>query len=838
MDPDNLYPDNLRCIRELEFPSLKDNVFLDHTGCTLYTTSQINQYAKDLQNNVYANPHSSNQSSNLMSDVVHQVRCAVLAHFNVTPNEYHVVFTSGATDALKLLGKSFCWTKGKSKFVYLEDNHTSVVGIREAAAEHGASSVCLYSKYSNGLTSELSSLLSSYKPAIVKEYLEENEENFENEIHSLFAYPAQSNFSGYKYPLSWIDEVKSKGVCQCLGNETLKPNWSVLLDAASFVATSQLDLSKHTPDFVCLSFYKMFGFPTGLGALLVRCISEDQVNGKKYFGGGAADGYLARQDYYKPRRQLHARLEDGTLPFLNILALKHSFDAVYKITGQSMIKVQLHTFTLIQMLYKQMMALKHINGSSVIKVYCHSKFIDSATQGAIIAFNIMRADGSFVGFHHVLHLAASFNIHMRGGCFCNVGACMSMLGLDPQDLKQTFEAGHACGDHIDLVKGYPVGALRVSLGYMTTKDDIDQFLHFLHECFMEVDTTIVDDADQEIFYDALTNVHPRQPQVFLKDIFLYPVKSCRAMRVSKWDICETGLKYDRSWMVVNDHGVSLTLKREHRLALIQPHIDLEKSTLSLHVDGFGSVVVPLLIDSVPNQTLSVCQTKVCGDRVTVFNCGDEAKLWLSEVLQRPVSLVFKRPEIQRFSKKRSTSTSSSEEQPPTLALTNEAQYLMVSQSTAEYLQQIMVELQVSPDCLLAGEGPSHSGEMTVDTIISRFRSNFVIGGAEPFTEESWSEATINRNTNEPNNGGRVKLHFTGLCNRCSMVCIDANTGKPTVEPLRTLGTLPPPKRLLELTNRDSKSLRRSHFGVYFHTRVAFGSKVTIKTGSPVTVNFH
>ncbi len=79
--------------------------------------------------------------------------------------------------------------------------------------------------------------------------------------NALFAFPAQSNFSGYRYPLEWI--AKAQAGC-------LEPaqQWYVLLDAAAFVPTSPLDLGVYSPDFVTMSFYKIFGFPTGLGESL------------------------------------------------------------------------------------------------------------------------------------------------------------------------------------------------------------------------------------------------------------------------------------------------------------------------------------------------------------------------------------------------------------------------------------------------------------------------------------------------------------------------------------------------------------------------------------------
>ena len=49
-----------------------------------------------------------------------------------------------------------------------------------------------------------------------------------------------------------------------------RETWKVMLDAAAFVPSNPLDLTEFPADFVSISFYKMFGYPTGLGALLIR----------------------------------------------------------------------------------------------------------------------------------------------------------------------------------------------------------------------------------------------------------------------------------------------------------------------------------------------------------------------------------------------------------------------------------------------------------------------------------------------------------------------------------------------------------------------------------------
>lgn len=94
--------------------------------------------------------------------------------------------------------------------------------------------------------------------------------------NSLFVFPAQCNFSGYKYPMELIAASQAGKFADitenlCINREVLNGRkykhdssaWFCLLDAASYVGTNQLNLSKWKPDFVAVSFYKIFGYPTG-----------------------------------------------------------------------------------------------------------------------------------------------------------------------------------------------------------------------------------------------------------------------------------------------------------------------------------------------------------------------------------------------------------------------------------------------------------------------------------------------------------------------------------------------------------------------------------------------
>lgn len=69
----------------------------------------------------------------------------------------------------------------------------------------------------------------------------------------------------------------------------LGPNWKFALDASALVGTSTFDISVVQPDFFIVSFYKIFGYPTGIGALIVRNECAEECLKKQYFGGGSVN---------------------------------------------------------------------------------------------------------------------------------------------------------------------------------------------------------------------------------------------------------------------------------------------------------------------------------------------------------------------------------------------------------------------------------------------------------------------------------------------------------------------------------------------------------------------
>lgn len=265
-----------------------------------------------------------------------------------------------------------------------------------------------------------------------------------------------------------------------------------LLDAAALVSTTQLDLSNTStaPDFVALSFYKIFGFPN-LGALLVKKSSSQVLMNRKFFGGGTVEMVISVNDSWSSKKShnVHSRLEDGTLPFTSIFALDLAIDTHRKIYGPSPMKtISAHTSRLIKKLYDDLTSLRHSSGIPVIVVYKDAAAVygQAKLQGATIAFNIQSPKGDIVSFADVEKEADKNSISVRSGSLCNPGGIATYLKWSPKELRAAYDEGHRCSEPLAQVFGKPIGVVRVSLGAMSSDEDVQRFVTFVRETYLDV----------------------------------------------------------------------------------------------------------------------------------------------------------------------------------------------------------------------------------------------------------------------------------------------------------------------------------------------------------------
>ena len=108
---ENVYDEKTKMKLEEEFPQLSGVTYLDHAGATLFSKTQIERVSAELKGNLFFNPHT-NGAKNRSTKAVAEARSLVLRHLNADPDEYSVIFTSGATAGMKIVGECFALTSG------------------------------------------------------------------------------------------------------------------------------------------------------------------------------------------------------------------------------------------------------------------------------------------------------------------------------------------------------------------------------------------------------------------------------------------------------------------------------------------------------------------------------------------------------------------------------------------------------------------------------------------------------------------------------------------------------------------------------------------------------
>jgi molybdenum cofactor sulfurtransferase len=437
-------------LRRTEYGRLDDaeEVYLDYTGGSLYASSQLEAHMARLRGSVLGNPHSANPTSRASTTLVDTARRAVCEFFRAPPDEYACIFTANASAALRLLGEAYPFAPG-STYALTVDNHNSVNGIREFARSRGAAV-----QYVPIVAPEL-----RVDRAAMRRTLTARDAG----AHSLLAFPAQSNFSGVQHPLELVAEAHDAG-------------WDVVLDAAAFAPTNRLDVGRVRPDFVSLSFYKIMGYPTGLGCLLARRDRLAHLR-RPWFAGGTVltasvlgDGFFLRPD--------EGGFEDGTVDYLSLPAVASGLEYIEQL-GLDAIHRRVRCLT--GWLLDALVALLHSNGSRVVRILGPESVV---ARGGTVTFTVHDVHGRPVDDRRVERLASQERISVRTGCFCNPGAGEVAFGLEAAPLRALFASSESLSEtelrsRVLAEQGRFVSAVRASLGVASNFADAERLVCFL-----------------------------------------------------------------------------------------------------------------------------------------------------------------------------------------------------------------------------------------------------------------------------------------------------------------------------------------------------------------------
>lgn len=219
-------------------------------------------------------------------------------------------------------------------------------------------------------------------------------------------------------------------------------------------------------------------------------------------------------------------------------------------------------------------------------------------------------------------------------------------------------------------------------------------------------------------------------------LYVHPVKSCGGIAVDEALLIETGLEFDRAWMLVDTEGGMLTQRDEPRMALVKP--TLRHHDLVLRAPGM--LALHLALDRVEAPT----RAKVWNDEVKAYDMGDLPAQWFSDLFGRKLRLVRFDPEQKRLADRKWTGEIAAE------AAFADAFPLLVagSASLADFNRHLAQPVGME-----------------------RFRPNLVLDGLEPWDEDSIDTVTVT--TDE----GPVVLKLVKPCTRCSVPDVDPATAE-------------------------------------------------------------
>lgn len=263
-------------------------------------------------------------------------------------------------------------------------------------------------------------------------------------------------------------------------------------------------------------------------------------------------------------------------------------------------------------------------------------------------------------------------------------------------------------------------------------------------------------------------------EITIRDLYIYPIKSCGGHRVDAAFATKRGLQDDRLLMIVDGEGSFLTQREYPTMALIEP--TLGEELLTLRAPGMATLDLPLRTSG-PHSYATVWN-----DQCQVIDQGKVVAEWLSDYLGTTARLVrlpdtFHRPVDPRYGRTPDDETSFADGYP----------FLLISQESLDELNR----------------------RLTTPVPMNRFRPNLVVQGCEPFAEDGWRQLQI----------GAVTFYPVKPCARCPIPTIDQATGAVGKEPLKTLATF---RRTAEGKVMFGQNLLSSETGV-------------IRVGDPVVV---
>ncbi len=231
-------------------------------------------------------------------------------------------------------------------------------------------------------------------------------------------------------------------------------------------------------------------------------------------------------------------------------------------------------------------------------------------------------------------------------------------------------------------------------------------------------------------------------QPVVRNLAIYPIKSIQGIKLTEAIAEFSGLTNDRTYLVVDENGESVTGRKHPAITLINATIHSDNTLELNHPDHTDNLIIDPKDFTSERMTVDVWETKI-----DALICGNQYNTWISDILKEPVTLVHFDNQSVRVTKRR-----------PDMTVT--------FADTYPFLITSMASLQALND------------RCPETMIMERFRSNIIVDNCDAFAEDTWQEIKI----------GDAIFEAVKPCVRCIFTTLEPSTAKrgKKGEPIKTL----------------------------------------------------
>jgi len=234
----------------------------------------------------------------------------------------------------------------------------------------------------------------------------------------------------------------------------------------------------------------------------------------------------------------------------------------------------------------------------------------------------------------------------------------------------------------------------------------------------------------------------------IAQLWVYPIKSCAGVSLTQSELTEDGLLFDRTWMVVDEHGEFLSQRECPRMAWIQPTVTPTRQ-LVVRAPGMPDLSVAW------ESAVQPLRVRLWDDELEALDLGDAAADWFTHCLNPEGDPAWGRLRLVRFD--------------PQARRVSDRRWTGEHEATTQFADgfSILVASQASLDGL--NERLGAAGHAAVD--MRRFRPNLVVTGVWAHDEDRVGLMAVNTGA------GVVALEAVKPCGRCPMPNIDPDTAQ-------------------------------------------------------------